>query len=93
MSSFNAAHFRTHTDRTYDLSRVKGTHRHSQKGGEGMSRAAKGADCKSTGDAFVGSRPTSPTISQRCSPANWVLRAWEASEGIEPPYKDLQSSA
>jgi hypothetical protein len=27
-----------------------------------MSRAAKGADCKSAGYAFVGSSPTSPTI-------------------------------
>jgi hypothetical protein len=27
----------------------------------GMSRAAKGADCKSAGIAFVGSSPTSPT--------------------------------
>ena len=27
-----------------------------------MSRAAKGADCKSAGLAFVGSSPTSPTI-------------------------------
>ena len=26
-----------------------------------MSRAAKGADCKSAGFAFVGSSPTSPT--------------------------------
>ena len=26
-----------------------------------MSRAAKGADCKSAGYAFVGSSPTSPT--------------------------------
>jgi hypothetical protein len=29
----------------------------------GVSRAAKGADCKSAGLAFVGSSPTSPTIS------------------------------
>ena len=28
----------------------------------GVSRAAKGADCKSAGLAFVGSSPTSPTI-------------------------------
>ena len=28
----------------------------------GVSRAAKGADCKSAGFAFVGSSPTSPTI-------------------------------
>src|ERR1019366_2686718 len=28
----------------------------------GVSRAAKGADCKSAGYAFVGSSPTSPTI-------------------------------
>jgi hypothetical protein len=28
----------------------------------GMSRVAKGADCKSAGYAFVGSSPTSPTI-------------------------------
>jgi hypothetical protein len=27
----------------------------------GVSRAAKGADCKSAGLAFVGSSPTSPT--------------------------------
>ena len=27
-----------------------------------VSRAAKGADCKSAGVAFVGSSPTSPTI-------------------------------
>jgi hypothetical protein len=27
-----------------------------------VSRAAKGADCKSAGYAFVGSSPTSPTI-------------------------------
>jgi hypothetical protein len=27
----------------------------------GVSRAAKGADCKSAGYAFVGSSPTSPT--------------------------------
>ena len=32
----------------------------------GMSRAAKGADCKSAGFAFVGSSPTSPT-SLRCA--------------------------
>lgn len=31
--------------------------------GGGMSRAAKGADCKSAGYAFVGSSPTSPTTS------------------------------
>ena len=30
--------------------------------GGGVSRAAKGADCKSAGYAFVGSSPTSPTI-------------------------------
>ena len=29
----------------------------------GVSRAAKGADCKSAGFAFVGSSPTSPTTS------------------------------
>ncbi|EJW09720.1 hypothetical protein A33M_1031 [Rhodovulum sp. PH10] len=29
--------------------------------GGGVSRAAKGADCKSAGYAFVGSSPTSPT--------------------------------
>ncbi len=28
----------------------------------GVSRVAKGADCKSAGYAFVGSSPTSPTI-------------------------------
>ena len=33
----------------------------SVQGDGGMSRAAKGADCKSAGFAFVGSSPTSPT--------------------------------
>jgi hypothetical protein len=31
----------------------------------GVSRAAKGADCKSAGLAFVGSSPTSPTTSEK----------------------------
>ncbi len=34
----------------------------------GMSRAAKGGDCKSPGYAFVGSSPTSPTIFLRRAP-------------------------
>ena len=33
-----------------------------EEGFGGVSRAAKGADCKSAGYAFVGSSPTSPTI-------------------------------
>src|SRR5271166_2362784 len=33
-----------------------------RRGFGGVSRAAKGADCKSAGYAFVGSSPTSPTI-------------------------------
>jgi hypothetical protein len=32
-----------------------------RRGNGGVSRAAKGADCKSAGFAFVGSSPTSPT--------------------------------
>src|SRR5262245_49740008 len=48
----------------------------------GVSRAAKGADCKSAGYAFVGSSPTSPTTlktkrkmkngPQRCGPFHVV---------------------
>src|SRR6266446_9251083 len=39
----------------------------------GVSRAAKGADCKSAGLAFVGSSPTSPT-SQELSHQRSVIR-------------------
>ena len=40
---------------------LDGIWRHSQASHGGVSRAAKGADCKSAGAAFVGSSPTSPT--------------------------------
>ena len=39
-----------------------------------MSRAAKGADCKSAGFAFVGSSPTSPTIALRGQGLNAEMR-------------------
>jgi hypothetical protein len=40
---------------------LDGIWRHSLASHGGVSRAAKGADCKSAGAAFVGSSPTSPT--------------------------------
>ncbi len=40
---------------------TRGVFRRGPTGEGGVSRAAKGADCKSAGYAFVGSSPTSPT--------------------------------
>jgi hypothetical protein len=44
-----------------ECGRVSGVSGHRLLNLGGVSRAAKGADCKSAGNAFVGSSPTSPT--------------------------------
>jgi hypothetical protein len=49
-------------------------------GSGGVSRAAKGADCKSAGLAFVGSSPTSPTINQ-------INRVLEEKAETPPPIR------